>query len=918
VSRSIEDIRAALVELADRWVTYEGTERSASQTFLNQLLAAYSGSNDVMDAGARFEEFGARDEGSGFMDLYWRDVVIIEMKAPSQSRRLDQHRAQALDYWRNSANSDKGIAAPPYLVLCSIKQFEVWEPGRYPNGPVDTFSLAELPDRVESLLFLAGRKPIFGGPGAAVTEQAAEHMVKLYFSLLERRAVPPEELRRFVVQTVWTLFAEDLGLVEGKPLETLIRSLLADQTRSTAVDLADLYRRFNIQDDERRNRGRNQAVPYVNGDLFAETSEVHLETNELEHLLAASRFDWRYVDPTVFGSLLEGCLGKNHRWELGAHYTNEQDIMTIVGPVIVRPWVKRIEGTTSFKEAVKLHDELCQFKILDPAMGCGNFLSVAYRELRRLELRLHDRMGEHAKKEGGQPRLDMQWFPLSNIQGIEIDPFAVDIAKTTLWMTHALESRRHGLAEPVLPLPSLTSLVCADSLKTEWPETDAVIGNPPFHGDRNLRKVVGDDYIDWLKQEFGVGVKDHCVYFFIKAARELKPGQRAGFVATNTIAQAKSRDATLAPIVASGSTITEAISSKPWSGEAKVFVSIVCWQKNPCDADVFVLDGKHVSGITPSLTEGLVHREAKKLSANAGQCFTGFYTRGMGFVITPEEASVLIAKGGDSYREVVAPFINGENMVRRQNQDPSRWVIDMADMPLEIAATRFPLALDILRQRVLPERQNDPEQMKRWWQFWNTRMGIRKAVKDMPRFAICGLTGKRLLLSWAEPNWRPSHACGVFAFDDDYSFGVCTSKLHELWARANGSSLKGDLRYTPSTVFETFPFPKPSESQRARISAAAQSIIPFRRVACDSIGAGLTKVYNLMDDGGFVELKAAHRELDLAVADAYGWNATLLDNPAELLDALFDLNAKYAADPNYAPFGKTDETPTLLDLSKDS
>ena len=277
-----------------------------------------------------------------------------------------------------------------------------------------------------------------------------------------------------------------------------------------------------------------------------------------------------------------------------------------------------------------------------------------------------------------------------------------------------------------------------------------------------------------------------------------------------------------------------------------------------------------------------MHREAKKLSANAGQCFTGFYTRGMGFVITPEEASVLIAKGGDLYREVVAPFINGENMVRRQNQDPARWVIDM----------------------------------ERWWQFWNTRMGIRKAVKDMPRFAICGLTGKRLLLSWAEPNWRPSHACGVFAFDDDYSFGVCTSKLHELWARANGSTLKGDLRYTPSTVFETFPFPKPSESQRARISAAAQSIISFRRVACDSIGAGLTKVYNLMDDGGFVELKATHRELDLAVADAYGWDATMLDDPARLLDALFDLNARYATDPNYAPFGKNEETPSLLDLSE--
>lgn len=167
---------------------YQGTERSASQTFLNQLISAYTGANDVLGAGARFEEFGVRDEGSGFMDLYWQDVVIVEMKAPNQSRRLDQHRAQALDYWRNSSDPEKGIAAPPYLVLCSIRQFEIWEPGRFPNSPVDSFSLTELPDRAESLLFLAGRKPLFGGPGAAVTEQAAQHMVELYFSLLERKA----------------------------------------------------------------------------------------------------------------------------------------------------------------------------------------------------------------------------------------------------------------------------------------------------------------------------------------------------------------------------------------------------------------------------------------------------------------------------------------------------------------------------------------------------------------------------------------------------------------------------------------------------------------------------------------------------------------------------------------------------------
>lgn len=912
MSRSIEDIRSALTDLAGRWVSYDGTERSASQTFLNQLIAAYTGSDDVMGAGARFEEFGVRDEGSGFMDLYWRDVVIVEMKAPSQSRRLDQHRAQALDYWRNSADPQKGVAAPPYLVLCSIRQFEIWEPGKYPTAPVDSFSLTELPDRAESLLFLAGRKPLFGGPGAAVTEQAAEHMVKLYFSLLERKAVEPEELRRFVVQTVWTLFAEDLGILEGKPLESLVRALMADSTRSTAVELADLYRRLNTKEDERRNRGRQQSVPYVNGDLFAETTEVHLEANELEHLLQASRFDWRHVNPTVFGSLLEGCLGHNHRWELGAHYTSEQDIMTIVEPVIVRPWVEKIEATKSFKEAVKLHDELCRFKVLDPAMGCGNFLSVAYREIRNLELRLHDRMGELAGKEGAQPLLDMPWYPIHNIQGIEIDPFAVDIAKTTLWMTHALESRRHGLAEPVLPLPSLTSLVCADSLKTDWPNTDAVIGNPPFHGDRNLRKVVGDDYIEWLKQEFGVGVKDHCVYFFIKTHRNLKPGQRAGLVATNTISQSKNRDASLVWITNADGTITDAISSKDWSGEAAVDVSIVCWQKNPSDTKTFILDGKTVSGITPSLTQGLVHREARKLDGNKSRCFQGFLTRGMGFVITPSEAEKLIQMR-PQYSEVIGPFINGDDVMRTANQEATRWVIDFANFPLEKVQVNYPEALQILRERVLPAREHDPEQMKRWWQFWNTRMGMRKALEPLPRFAICVLHAKRLLLIWAEPHWRPSHACGVFAFDDDYHFGICSSRIHEVWARANSSTLEDRLRYTPTTAFATFPFPTSTATQKERIAAAAQKIVALRREACDSIGAGLTKVYNLMDDGAFVELKAAHRELDLAVADAYGWDATMLDDPVKLLDALFDLNEKCAADSSYAPFGKDDSTPTLLD-----
>jgi hypothetical protein len=288
----------------------------------------------------------------------------------------------------------------------------------------------------------------------------------------------------------------------------------------------------------------------------------------------------------------------------------------------------------------------------------------------------------------------------------------------------------------------------------------------------------------------------------------------------------------------------------------------------------------------------------------------------MGFVITPMEAENLL-KIRPEYSRVIGPFINGDDVMRTANQQATRCVIDFADSPLEIVQAQYPEALQILRERVLPGRQHDPEQMRRWWQFWNTRMGMRAAIAPLPRFAICVLHAKRLLLIWAEPHWRPSHACGVFAFDDDYHFGVCSSRVHDVWARANSSTLEDRLRYTPTTAFATFPFPTPVDKQRERIASVSRRIVELRRLACDSIDAGLTKVYNLMDDGGFVELKAAHRELDLAVMDAYGWDAVLLDKPAELLDALFDLNEKCAKDSNYKPFPKTSSSPSLLDLSED-
>jgi hypothetical protein len=227
-------------------------------------------------------------------------------------------------------------------------------------------------------------------------------------------------------------------------------------------------------------------------------------------LWQATAYDWRQVDPTIFGSLLEGVLGRNRRWELGAHYTHEVDIMKIVAPTIVRPWRDRIAACTSPEEARKLLDELCGFRVLDPACGCGNFLYIAYRELRGLEGELKSTIRSLAAERGlPLPPGPWPYYRLANLQGIDIENVAVLIARVTLWMGHRQMIERYGAAEDPLPLVELSAVRRGDALRDQWPATDCIVGNPPFLGDRRIRSRFGDEYVEWLKREFGVGVVDY-------------------------------------------------------------------------------------------------------------------------------------------------------------------------------------------------------------------------------------------------------------------------------------------------------------------------------------------------------------------------------------------------------------------------
>ena len=891
-----DEIRRRLGEFAASWGGYAGTERSEAQTFLNGLLECYG--TDRREAGARFEERA----GDGFMDLFWPGVCIVEMKRPSEARRLADHREQMLGYWQRSGTP--ASPAPRYVVLCAFHRFEVWEPGAVYTEPRVAFDLVELPDHLDALLFLAGRQPVFVHDQTEVTREAVSLVTDAYRRLQDRAAADLDVLREFVLQSVWAMFAEDMQMLPSHLFTRVLDGLLADPARSSVDDLGQLFAYLNEPKD-RPTEGVYAGTPYANGSLFARPARVHLDREELELLRQASDSTWSKVEPAIFGALLQGALGKERQWALGAHYTAEADILKIVLPTIVEPWRERIAACRTVADVQAAQDALMRYVVLDPACGSGNFLYVAYRELRQIEAELRRRATDMRRNAGLREQQAMAlYFPLTNIHGIEIDPFAVQLARVTMWMGHKLAVDKLDLEERVLPLVDLSGIRRGDALKLDWPRADAIIGNPPYHGTKFLRGELGDEYVEWLKREFKVGVKDYAVYWFRKAHDQLEPGGRAGLVATNSIREGRNREAALEHIAQNGGVITSAVSNQEWPGEANVHVSIVNWiNQSATGSTRHTLDGVEVPGIATTLRPGSDAGLGARLNANSDHQFFGVVPGGEGFVLSGDEATELL-KGDDAdYSSVVRPFLIGSDITNDPSHSPSRFIIDFHFDSLE-QAMAYPVALERVRELVKPHRDKVKRKAYRekWWRLEEPIVGMRSALGGLTRYIACPAQSKRFYMVWCEPSWCPSNLTSVFAFADDYSFGVLQSSVHTRWATDQSTTLETRPRYT-SLSFLGFPWPTPEPGHQDVIAEATRLLVARRSEICLERQIGLTKLYNEVDEGAYHDLRELHDALDEAVAAAYGWPASAAHDPQDSNRRLLELNRAIAAgEIEYQPF----------------
>jgi hypothetical protein len=927
---NVSEARDRIKTFVDYAATLDGYERGEAQVFCDRLFKAF-GHGGIKEAGATLEfKLARKDKSIGFPDLLWRPRLLLEMK--SRGEKLQRHYQQAFDYWLEAVPD-----RPRYVVLCNFDEFWIYDFNLQLHDPMDRVRVDELLDRYEALNFLFPdeKTPIFDNDRVAVTRMAADKVAQVFNSLV-KRGENRDQAQRYILQCVVAMFSEDFDLLP----KAFFSEILDECARgASSYDLiGGLFQQMNSEAPARG--GRYKEVRYFNGGLFNHVRAIELDPQEIKTLKEAASEKWSKVAPPIFGTLFQSSMDKAHRHAFGAHFTNEADIQSVVRPTIVRPWRERIAKASTLKELRDLTDALLNFRVLDPACGSGNFLYVAYREMVNLEMELlskiHDKYGDRARRAAGTASLvsTTQFF------GLDQDSFAVELAKVTLMLSKRIalaETRESWFAEnnelpfefgEPLPLDNLDANIrCADALFSKWPAANVIIGNPPYQSKNKIQDELGPAYVNRVRNHFPEvpGRADFCVYWFRQAHDELSTGGRAGLVGTNTIRQNYSREGGLDYIVDNGGTITEAVSSQAWSGDAAVHVSIVNWIKgeekgpkklfrqvgNDTDSPWQV---DEVERIGSALSGKFDVTKAAELKVNqfSDTCDQGQTHGHKGFLLTPDDARKMI-EADQRNAEVIKPYIIGDDFLSETPPQATRYVIDFAPRDLFTAQT-FPKPFKRVQLLVLGDRQgklekeekrnkeareDDPNArlnthhatfLDKWWKLSWSRQDLLGKLSKLSRYICCSRVTKRPVFVFVDTSIHPSDATTVFTFEDDYSFGILQSGVHWLWFVERCSTLTERPRYTSNTVYDSFPWPQaPTLPQVRAIARAAVELRDLRAKAMLDHGYNLRNLYRTMELPGDNPLKRAHAKLDAAVRKAYGMT------PKEnVLESIFKLNQTVA------------------------
>jgi hypothetical protein len=955
----------ALETFIARWGANEGgAERANYVLFLTELCAlldlpqpnpanaTHSRNDYVYERAVIFRDEAGRS-GHGRIDLYKRACFVLEAKqsrerggakevsVPAEQAALPgftapqvRGRRSAQRGWdvlmRNAREQAEQYARalppdhgwPPFILVCDVGHaIEVFADfsgqgknyRQFPDRAGFRIYLDDLRDgRIRDRLRAIWLDPNSLDPArhaASVTRDIAKRLASVS-KLLEERGYQPEPVAHFLMRCLFTMFAEDTGLLEAGSFAEILADARANPA-SFAPMLEDLWRTMDTGGFSpvlRRN------VRRFNGGLFSDRTAIPLHKEEIGELYEAAKHVWTEVEPAIFGTLLEQALDKDERRRLGAHYTPRAYVERLVVATIIEPlqreWetevlgtVERERGSNSTEAIRAVHDfhvKLAQTRVLDPACGTGNFLYVSLELIKRLEGEVLEVLADL----GGQEALSLETETVHprNFLGIELNPRAAAIAELVLWLGYLQWQLRNGasISDPVLErLHNITAMDAVlkhdperpradgsgtelpNARRPEWPEADYIVGNPPFIGGKDIRSRLGDAKATalWKANPNINKSADLVMYWWDRAAEQLaRKGtrlKRFGFVTTNSITQEFSRRVITKRMEGRPPvSLIMAIPDHPWTkattdaAAVRIAMTVVeagqrdgvlleVATESELDTDTPRIEAQQRTGrLNADLTLGIDTGSAIPLRANQGICSNGMKPLGSGFIVSKSEAEHLglgLRPDADTF---IRQYRNGRDLTSKPRDV---YVLDLFGLSADDARRRFPEIYQHLLTTVRPERElaaarsstkDAQEYADKWWLFCKPRQEMRSFLAGLPRYLVTVQTAKHRLFQFLPSSIMPDQKLMVFGTSDGFHFGALSSRIHTVWTLRTCSWLGvgNDPVYVKSKTFDPFPFPDPGQEQRRYISDLANDLDAIRKDVLAAQGdLTLTGLYNIRE-----------------------------------------------------------------------
>lgn len=893
---SWNEIKNRAINFSKEWEK-EQREHAESQSFWNDFFNIFGISRKRV---ASFEEPVKKlGEQRGRIDLFWKGTLLVEHK--SRGKDLAKAYTQAMDYFPGLKEAE----LPKYILISDFETFKLYDLEEDKNYE---FTLNELYKNVHLFGFIAGytkHKVVAEDP---INIQAAQMMGKLHDKLKDV-GYDGHPLELFLVRLLFLGFAEDTSIFEKRAFLEFLENKTSEDGSDLGSKLTELFQVLNTPFEKRlKNLDESLATfPYVNGKLFEEFLPIpSFDSKMREILLECCYLDWSKISPAIFGSLFQSIMDKEHRRNLGAHYTSEANILKLIRPLFLDELYEKFEKVKkNKKQLAEFHKELSTLHFLDPACGSGNFLIIAYRELRILEL-------EILKILYSENVLDISsivWCDVDQFHGIEVEEFPAQIAQVAMWLIdhqmNMMISEHFGQYFVRLPLKKSANIVHANSLQISWEDVISkekltyILGNPPFIGKQLQNKEQKDDMARIFNKVQGAGVLDYVTAWYLKASKYIQNRKiKVAFVSTNSIVQGEQVGILWKELFSNyGIKIHFAHQTFNWSNEAKsnaaVHVVIVGFASfDTTNKKIFEYENikaeaheKIVKNITPYLVEGddiVIEKRRKPICDVPNISFGSMPNDGGNFLLTDEEKEELIKQEPLS-EKYIKPLLSASEFLNGKN----RWCLWLEDLnPNDLKS------MSLVKQRVENVKklreESSREATKKLAEYPTLFGEIRQPKTDfilIPRHF--SENRQYVVTGYFTNNFIASDSCLAIDKASIFYFGIITSIMHMSWVKYICGRIKSDYRYSNELVYNNYPFPKDvNEKQKLAVEEKAQNVLNIRSQFSDCSLADLYDPLSMPPN-----LKKAHQELDKAVDNCYG--SKLFKNDKERIEFLFGLYEEY-------------------------